>query len=73
MGQWVVPHWVGLMLTCPSFSADQSISTFTSALWFNAAVAGGYFTAFLVLRRYRPRVYKPRTFLVEKKYDVASM
>ncbi|CDS10535.1 hypothetical protein LRAMOSA11021 [Lichtheimia ramosa] len=46
--------------------ADQSISTFTSALWFNAAVAGGYFTAFLVLRRYRPRVYKPRTFLVEK-------
>ncbi|KAI7857049.1 hypothetical protein BDC45DRAFT_603621 [Circinella umbellata] len=47
--------------------ADNSISTFTSALWFNAALAGGFFSAFCVLRQLRPSVYSPRSYLVEKE------
>ncbi|KAI9271894.1 hypothetical protein BDA99DRAFT_501259 [Phascolomyces articulosus] len=48
-------------------NADNSVSTFTSALWFNAALAGGFFTGFCVLRRLRPSVYSPRSYLVEKE------
>ncbi|KAJ8658295.1 hypothetical protein O0I10_005978 [Lichtheimia ornata] len=47
--------------------ADSSVSTFTSALWFNAALAGGFFGTFLIVRRHRPQVYRPRTYLVDEK------
>ncbi|SAM00767.1 hypothetical protein [Absidia glauca] len=41
---------------------DSSISTFTSALWFNAALGIGFFGAFLILRKTRPQTYSPRTY-----------
>ncbi|KAI8329750.1 hypothetical protein BC941DRAFT_384371 [Chlamydoabsidia padenii] len=43
-------------------NVDNSISTFTSALWFNAALGIGFFGAFLVLRKTRPQTYAPRTY-----------
>lgn len=46
--------------------ADNSFSTFTSALWFNAALAVGFFGAFVVLRTTRPQTYAPRTYAVPK-------
>ncbi|GAA5795702.1 hypothetical protein HPULCUR_001064 [Helicostylum pulchrum] len=49
------------------FGADNSTSTFTSALWFNAVLAIGFFGAFTVLRTTRPQTYAPRTYAVPKE------
>ncbi|KAG2200841.1 hypothetical protein INT47_001372 [Mucor saturninus] len=46
---------------------DSSTHTFTSALWFNAALAVGFFGAFVVLRTTRPQTYAPRTYAVAKE------
>jgi hypothetical protein len=46
---------------------DNSTSTFISALWFNAALAAGFFGAFVVLRTTRPQTYAPRTYAVAKE------
>ncbi|KAI8343927.1 hypothetical protein BC941DRAFT_464168 [Chlamydoabsidia padenii] len=45
-------------------NVDNSISTFTSALWFNAALGIGFFGAFLLLRKTRPQTYAPRTYAI---------
>ncbi|CAO3599611.1 unnamed protein product [Absidia cylindrospora] len=54
--------------------ADSSISTFTSALWFNAALGIGFFGAFLILRKTRPQTYSPRTYAtpIEKRPPTIS-
>lgn len=49
------------------FSFDNSTSTFTSALWFNAVLAIGFFGAFFILRTTRPQTYAPRTYAVAKE------
>ncbi|KAL0135108.1 DUF221-domain-containing protein [Mucor lusitanicus] len=46
---------------------DNSTSTFTSALWFNAVLAIGFFGAFFILRTTRPQTYAPRTYAVAKE------
>ncbi|KAI9469016.1 MAG: hypothetical protein EXX96DRAFT_590161 [Benjaminiella poitrasii] len=46
---------------------DNSTSTFTSALWFNAVLAIGFFGAFFILRATRPQTYAPRTYAVAKE------
>lgn len=48
-------------------SADTSTHTFTSALWFNAVLAIGFFGAFAILRTTRPQTYAPRTYAVAKE------
>ncbi|KAI8074447.1 hypothetical protein BC940DRAFT_363424 [Gongronella butleri] len=45
-------------------NADSSVSTFVSALWFNAALGAAFFGTFTVLRRVRPQTYSPRTYAV---------
>ncbi|CAO3595515.1 unnamed protein product [Absidia cylindrospora] len=49
--------------------ADSSVSTFVSALWFNAALGVGFFGAFLILRKTRPQTFAPRTYAtsIEKR------
>jgi hypothetical protein len=51
---------------------DTSTSTFVSALWFNAALAAGFFGAFVVLRTTRPQTYSPRSYAVAKEYSVST-
>ncbi|KAI9307429.1 hypothetical protein BJ944DRAFT_237876 [Cunninghamella echinulata] len=43
---------------------DSSVPTFISALWFNAALAVGFFVAFLILKNKRPQTYAPRTYAI---------
>ncbi|KAF9983038.1 hypothetical protein BGZ75_005480 [Mortierella antarctica] len=50
--------------------ADASISTFNSALVFNAVVGVAVFAAFCIVRRWNRKIYQPRTYLV--KEDVRS-
>ncbi|KAF9944973.1 hypothetical protein BGZ70_004166 [Mortierella alpina] len=50
--------------------ADASISTFNSALVFNAVVGVAIFAAFCIVRRWNRKIYQPRTYLV--KEDVRS-
>ncbi|KAF9917637.1 hypothetical protein BX616_000370 [Lobosporangium transversale] len=49
---------------------DSQISTFTTALLFNAAVAAGIFVAFCIVRHWSKRIYQPRTYLVNE--DIRS-
>ncbi|KAF9281986.1 hypothetical protein BGZ68_006289 [Mortierella alpina] len=51
-------------------NADASISTFNSALIFNAAVGVAVFVAFCIVRRWNRKIYQPRTYLV--KEDILS-
>ncbi|KAI7864935.1 hypothetical protein BDF14DRAFT_1744586 [Spinellus fusiger] len=45
---------------------DSSLSTFTSALWFNAALAIAFFCLFNILRTRRVQTYFPRSYVVPK-------
>ncbi|KAG0367179.1 hypothetical protein BC939DRAFT_496312 [Gamsiella multidivaricata] len=47
-------------------TTNASISTFTSALLFNAAVGAGVFVAFSIVRHWNKKVYQPRTYLVSE-------
>ncbi|KAI1315606.1 hypothetical protein EDD11_000616 [Mortierella claussenii] len=50
--------------------ANAAVSTFISALIYNAAVAAAVFAAFCIVRRWNKRIYQPRTYLVNE--DVRS-
>ncbi|KAF9374575.1 hypothetical protein CPB97_012018 [Podila verticillata] len=45
-------------------AADASVSTFTSALLFNACVGLAIFIAFCIVRHWSRKIYQPRTYLV---------
>jgi hypothetical protein len=45
-------------------AADASITTFTSALLFNACVGLAIFIAFCIVRYWSRKIYQPRTYLV---------
>ncbi|KAI8374659.1 uncharacterized protein BYT42DRAFT_577150 [Radiomyces spectabilis] len=49
-------------------NADSTTSTFTSALWFNAAIGIGLFGVFSILRTRRPQTYEPRLYAVDKSH-----
>ncbi|KAF9116942.1 hypothetical protein BGX27_008090 [Mortierella sp. AM989] len=51
-------------------NANPSISTFTSALLFNGAVAVAVFIAFCIVRHWNKKIYQPRTYLVSE--DIRS-
>ncbi|KAG1052467.1 hypothetical protein G6F43_005396 [Rhizopus delemar] len=48
-------------------NTSSSTSTFVSALWFNAALAIGFFGVFNILRTRRPQTYSPRSYAVDKE------
>ncbi|KAJ3044337.1 hypothetical protein HDV00_002657 [Rhizophlyctis rosea] len=68
------PHLIDLVRRQSTASSDQitsgndaSVASFVSALVVNGAVALAFYVAFIILRRWFPMVYAPRTFLVEAK------